>query len=68
MGEAMELPAALPLVEASMQRPGIAKHLASVADWLEQGQGACTSSLPSVWMLKEIRARRRQRRWNSDNG
>jgi len=48
MGEAMELPAALPLVEASMQRPGIAKHLASVADWLEQGQGACTSSLPSV--------------------
>jgi hypothetical protein len=33
-------PAALPCVEAGMQRPGIARHLAAVAAWVAQGEGA----------------------------
>ena len=36
----MEFPAALPLVEAGMQRPGIVRHLSAAADWVAQGAGA----------------------------
>ena len=39
MGEAMDFPASLARVEASMQRPGIANHLAAVASWVSQAEG-----------------------------
>ena len=36
----MEFPAALPFVEAGVQRPGIARHLAAVATWVAASEGS----------------------------